>query len=258
MLQVRVAQQVALRSDGLEVKVKLAQAVLSRTTRQNTLASQREQLNQLLGRDVRTMFEVDAMAALSLPDIDVRSAQTRALEARPDIREARLTLTQAELAKRIANADRIPDVSLAASYMSNFNMDMLPKNLATVGVQVKWEPFDWGRKKRDLAAKSHSVEQARLNVREAQDRAVVEINSRFRSLTEKRAMLAVAEIAQAAAREKLRVKTNQFQVQAALLPDVLQGRAELADSDDRSQQALLAFWTATADFEHAIGEEVLP
>ena len=65
-------------------------------------------------------------------------------------------------------------------------------------------------------------------------------------------------MAQDAAREKLRVKTNQFQVQAALLPDVLQLRAELADADDRYQQALLAFWTAKADFDHAVGEEVIP
>jgi len=54
------------------------------------------------------------------------------------------------------------------------------------------------------------------------------------------------------------VKTNQYQVQAALLPDVLQLRAEQANSDDQYQQALLAFWTAKADFENAIGEEVIP
>ena len=53
-LQVRVAQKVALRSDALDVQFRLAQEELSRTTRQNALASQKEQLNQLLGRDVRT------------------------------------------------------------------------------------------------------------------------------------------------------------------------------------------------------------
>jgi outer membrane protein len=63
-------------------------------------------------------------------------------------------------------------------------------------------------------------------------------------------------MAQATAREKVRVKTNQYQVQAAMLNDVLQLRAELASSDDQFQQALLAFWTAKADFELAIGEEI--
>ena len=51
---VRVAQKVALRSDALDVQLRLAQAELARTTYTNTLASQKEQLNQLLGRDVQT------------------------------------------------------------------------------------------------------------------------------------------------------------------------------------------------------------
>ena len=62
-------------------------------------------------------------------------------------------------------------------------------------------------------------------------------------------------MSQTTAREKLRVKTNQYQIQSALLTDVLQLRAELAEADDRYQQALLAFWTAKADFEQAVGEE---
>ena len=86
---------------------------------------------------------------------------------------------------------------------------------------------------------------------------MLEINSRFRTLTEKRALLNVARLAQNTARERLRVRTNQFQVQAALLPDVLQVRRELADSNDRYQQALMDFWKAKADYDLAVGEEVL-
>jgi outer membrane protein len=55
-LAVRVAQKVALRADALEVQYRLAQEQLSRTTRENALAAQKEQLNQLLGRDVGTPF----------------------------------------------------------------------------------------------------------------------------------------------------------------------------------------------------------
>jgi outer membrane protein len=256
-LQMRVAQQVALRADALDVRVQLARAELAKTTRQNGLASQKEQLNQLLGRDVRTDFDVETVSAVSLLDVDLRAAQTRALESRPDVREAQLALERADLDRRLAAADRIPEVSLAASYMSNFNVDMLPRNLASVGLTVKWEPFDWGRKGHEVASRTRAVQQARHNVRDAEDRALLEINGRFRALAEKRALLVVAEMAQGAAREKLRVKTNQFQVQAVLLTDVLQLRAEVADVDDRYQQALLAFWTAKADFEHAVGEEVI-
>ena len=53
------------------------------------------------------------------------------------------------------------------------------------------------------------------------------------------------------------MKTNQFQIQAALLSEVLQVRAEVSDADDQRQQALLAFWAAKANLEHALGEEVI-
>jgi outer membrane protein TolC len=257
-LDVRVAQKVALRADALDVQFRLAQEQLTRTTHVNTLASQKEQLNQLLGRDVRTDFVVEPVAALSIAEIDLNVARGIAIESRPDVREARLKVEQADLDRRMTKAERIPDISFAMSYTSNFNIDVMPQNLAGVGLQLKWEPFDWGRRGRQLAAKSHTVEQARLALRDIEDRVVLEVNSRFRALAEKRALLNVAQMAQVATREKLRVKTNQYQVQAALLPDVLQLRAEQANSDDLYQQALLAFWTAKADFEHAVGEDVMP
>ena len=255
-VQVRVAQQVQLRSDALDVQFRLAREELTRTTTLNTLASQKEQLNQLIGRDVRTVFEVEGVSPVSVLDVDIDAAQRHALSSRPEVRQARLTVKQAELDVRLTRADRIPEVSAAVSYTSNFNMSVLPTNLATAGVQVKWEPFDWGRRGRELATKTRTVERAQLAVRDAEDRAVVDINVRFRALNEKRALLRVAGMAQATAREKVRVKTNQYQVQAAMLNDVLQLRAELASSDDQFQQALLAFWTAKADFELAIGEEI--
>ncbi|MET1085376.1 MAG: TolC family protein [Burkholderiales bacterium] len=257
-LEVRVAQKVALRSDTLDVQFRLAQEQLRKTTHLNTLASQKEQLNQLLGRDVRTDFVVEPVSTLSISEIDLNAARTRALESRPDVREARLKVEQADFDRRAKKAERIPDLSVAVSYSSYFNIDVMPTNLAAAGLQLKWEPFDWGRKGRELASKTHTVDQARLAVRDAEDEVIVDVNTRFRTLAEKRALLNVAEMAQATSREKLRVKTNQYQVQAALLPDLLQLRAEQASSDDNYQQALLAFWTAKADFENAVGEEVIP
>ena len=255
ILQVRVAQKVALRSDALDVQVRLAQEEVTRVAWENTLATDKEQLNQLLGRDIRTPFEVEDVPEISLIDVDVESARARALEERPDVAQARLAVRQAELDRRMTEADRIPEVSLAFSYSSYFNIDMMPKGLAALGVQVKWEPFDWGRRGRELAVKSHGIEQAREALREAEARAIVEINTRYRKLAETRARMHVARAARQAASEKVRVGGNQYKVQAALLSDVLQLRAELAGANDRYQQALLAFWTAKADFDHAVAEE---
>jgi outer membrane protein len=256
-VQHRVIQKVALRSDALDVQSRLVQEEFERTMHTNTLASQKEQLNQLLGRDVRTTFEVERVPEMSLVDVDLEAAQSRALRNRPDVEEARLKLTHAELDYRQKKSERIPEVSLSLSYSSYFNMDVLPRNLASAGVQVKWDPFDWGRTGHQLAARAHTIEQARHSVREAEDRTMLEVNDLFRKLAEARALLSVVHMAQETAREKLRVTTNQFQVQAALLSEVLQVRAEVSNAADRREQALLAFWAAKANLEQALGEEVI-
>src|SRR4029434_5743476 len=178
-LEVRVAQKVALRADSLDVRFRLAKEELTRTTYQNTLASQKEQLNQLLGRDVRTDFVVEPVTELSIAEVDVDAARTRALENRPDLREARLKVEQADLDRRLKKADRIPELSVAVSYSSYFNIDVMPTNLATAGLQLKWEPFDWGRKGHELAAKTHTVTQARLAVRDTEDRVIVDSNTQL-------------------------------------------------------------------------------
>ena len=58
-----------------------------------------------------------------------------------------------------------------------------------------------------------------------------------------------------AEKERLRVVINQYPLKAALLKDVLQEQAAVADADNQYQQALLAFWIAKADFERALGGE---
>src|SRR5262249_55905334 len=131
-VDIRVAQKVSLRSDGLDIKARLAQEELTHLTRANTLDSQKEQLNQLLGRDVRTAFDTEGLSAFTSENIDLAAAERLAIEQRPDVREARLNLQQAELDHRAKKTERIPDVSIAATYSSNFNIDVLPRNFATV------------------------------------------------------------------------------------------------------------------------------
>ena len=48
---------------------------------------------------------------------------------------------------------------------------------------------------------------------------------------------------------------TQDQVRAALLSDVMLAESNLAESDDQYTRALLSFWTALADLDHALGEE---
>ena len=251
----RVVQQVALKADSLDVETRLARVELSQVTLRNTVASQKEQLNSLLGRDVRTEFDVARVPEAAAPELSLTAAQERALSVRPDVAGARVKLRQAELSQRLARAESTPDVSLAVSYVSPFNIDGAPRVIATAGIQLEWEPFDWGRKEQTVAARAIEARQARNLVTDAEARALIEVNASFRKLEEARARLRVARLAEETARENARVRLTQYSLQAALLSDALQSQATLADSTNEYQQALFSLGVASAEFDHAIGED---
>ncbi len=119
---------------------------------------------------------------------------------------------------------------------------------------MSWEPFDWGRRKHELSEKQKNIEQAREGLRETESLILRDVGDKFRKLHESRALMRVSQLAQESAREKLRVTTSKYSLEAVLFKEVLQKQAELATAQDRHQQALLAVWTARADFEKAIGE----
>ena len=249
-----VAQQVALKADDLEVKTRLAKTEAEELTVSNRSTTLKEQLNQLLGRDIRTEFRVSAIPESTLFETDLVAARTRALDQRPEIREAHLRVQQAELDKRVKKSEYIPDVSMAFTYASPRNFDeFIPKNFAAAGVVVNWEVFDWGRKKRQLAEKQKTIDQANNSLRDAENNVMIEVGAKMRDLQQTAQTLRVAKLRQETARENMRVSINKYKLVATLFSDVLQTQATLADADYEYQKALLNFWTAKAEYEKSIG-----
>ena len=249
-----VLEKVALKSDSMDVKAQVAKLEYDALTQRNQLTAYKEQLNVLMGRDLRTDFTLSPVAEPTALETDLPAAQNRALLQRPDVLEARLQVKQAEQDRRIKKAEYIPDISLSFNYLSPFQIEFLPKNIATIGVQFSWEPFDWGRRKHELEEKSRAIEQARQQQFETEQNVLLEVNDKYRKLGEARALVNVAEKSRDSAREKVRVAQVRYREKAVLLKDVLDAQANLETANYRYQQAVLAFWRAKADFELAIGE----
>lgn len=254
-----VLQQVALKTDQMEVQTKLAKAEYDVLTLSNQLSSQKEQLNHLLGRDVSMDFTVSdsfETAQVMMRETDLVQARQRALEQRPEIREARLKIESAKLDRRVKKSEYIPDVSLAYNYVSTFSYsNFLPRSVSSVGVQVEWEVFDWGRRKNELKEKERTISQADNALQEAQSQVLLEVNSKYRKLQESCQLVRVARLAQTAARANVQMVAYKYRLEAVLLKDVLHAQTSLADADSDYQNALLSFWTAKADFEKALGED---
>ena len=250
-----VSEQVALQSENLEVKTKLAEEELSLLKLQDKEQTAKETLNDLLGRNINTPFHTAAVAPVSLDEMDLASAQAKALVNNPKVKEGEITVKQADNARALAKSQYLPDLNFSIQYTTPLGYTFVPTNIANAGLEFRWEPFEWGRRKHDVNEKTINVEQSKLELENTRAKILINVGDQFRSLKEARVALLVAQAAQTSSREKLREVTLQYGQQTKLLRDVLQQQSSVDQANSDYDDALAYFWSAKASFEKAIGEE---
>ncbi len=250
-----LAQEATLKSNSLEVKARLAQAQYQIIELSDTLVTQKEQLNTLLGRDIDTPFRAEQVPAITAEESDMKLARTTALNQRPEVRQSEINLQRADYDRKIAKAAYIPDIGASIHYLNPIDTQILPQNIASAGVELKWDPFDWGKRRDDVKQKETVEDQSREQLDETREQVLLDVDNCFRKLAESRSLLAVAEAGRVAAVEKLREVNDQFKKSAVLFRDVLEQEASVANANKSYEDSLLGFWNAKANFEKALGEE---
>jgi outer membrane protein TolC len=253
--QMYVEQQMALKSENLEVKAKLAQEQYKLLEQQDKLQSAKEQLNDMLARDLDTDFRTTKVPDLTPTEENLKAAQALALSQNPQVKEAEITVQEAGNARRLAKSQFVPDLGATFNYVSPFGINFVPTNIMGIGLELNWEPFDWGRRKHEVDEKTINVEQSKLNLDQTKSQILLNVNNQFRALAEARSAVTAAAANQESAREKLREITDQYKQKTALLRAVLQQQSEVEGANADYNQAMASFWTAKAKFQKAIGEE---
>jgi outer membrane protein TolC len=251
----RLQERTALKADSLRIKAEEAKAKYRLMVIEDALSDRKEALNRLLGRDLLVEFTVEPVPIVLPEEMDLQAARKLSLTQRPEIKIASIKERHANLETRIEKTRYLPDISIQANYLTPAGINFLPQNIGGVGALLTWQPWDWNQKRHDIAAKVIAEHQATLSEEDARDQVLLEVDSGFRKLREARVQLTVAENARDAEQEKLRNQTDIYAQQGILLSDLLQQQASLAAAEDQCRQALLAFWTARADFQRALGEE---
>jgi outer membrane protein TolC len=256
LAMVNLGKETILESDLLSSDVQLLKTKNAIRDSRDKVASAAERLNDLMGRDIHTQFRVapvnDADAELETPEV----MEVRALQNRPDVKKAKLQVRQADYDARAKKAEYIPTVSLAFDYYTTANFqNVLPSDVGTVGLSLKWEPWDWGRKRQEYAEKRVKEEQAKVGAGATERTVLLEVRNACRQLENTRRQLALSDINERAARQKLKEVQLQVEREAVLSRDLFQAQSDLASADSKQQQALTAFWKARADLKKAIGED---
>lgn len=249
-----VEQERLLEKDSLEVQARLARAQYKEFKLKNSLATEKERFNKLLGRDIETPFSVASISYAEPFAINVQDAEDEALRQRPEVEIAELDIEFAENEVRVKKSKYIPEIGVQFQYIANLNVELLPENIATIGLFAKWDIFDWGRKQSEIAEKKKAVIQANNRLEEAKSQVLIDVNSQIRNLEETTLLIGVTELEQIAAKENLRVVMNKYKVQDALLTQVLEAESSLEEKNSDHEKAILSYWSARANLDRAIGE----
>jgi len=252
---VYLVQKTVLAYQSSGIKAQLAQAEVQVLTLQDTLDSQKENLNVLLARDVRTKFRPAALPEELPEEQDLEAARQKAIDNRTEVRQAKLKFDQAVFSRRIEKAQYIPQIGIQYLFFSPFAIQGLPQSINTIGVNLKWDLYDWGYKKHLMDQKQRAIEQSSLSLTETQSQVAVDLGSKFRKLREARANVKVAQMAQQAEKEKLQTVMDQYKQKAALLTNVLTEQTNMSQTNAQYDQSVAAFWTARSDFEKSLGAD---
>jgi outer membrane protein TolC len=250
-----VQQKTALPYQAAGVKVQVAQAELQQVTLQDTIQTQKENLNDLMGRDLAIDFRLSPMPDALPEEESIDLARQNALTGRTEIRQAQFKVEQATYAKRLQKAQYIPEVGIRYLFFSPFTADGLPRYINSLGINLKWDVYDWGYKKHLTEEKQRQIEQSQLSLTETSSQVVLDVSNRYRKLREARASLNVAQLAQEAEKQKLDVVLEQYKEKATLLANLQTEQSNMAQAAAQYQQALANFWNARADFEKAMGTD---
>ena len=249
-------RETILESDLLGADAQLLKTQNAVTDAQDQVATASEKLNDLMGRDIHTVFRVAAISGADAELETPAALEARALQNRPELKKAKLQVQQADYDARAKKAEYIPDVSLAFNYYTTANLqNALPSNIAVAGFQLTWEPWDWGRRKHEVAERRVKEEQAKVAVTSTERAVLLDVRNAWRQLENTRRQLQLSDASERAARQKLKETQEQVRREAVLTRVLFSAQSELASADGRQQQALAAFWQARADLKKAIGEE---
>jgi outer membrane protein TolC len=252
----QVVQRVALQADLLNVKAQLVQAEYELLKMDDPIQTQKEQLNRLMGRSIDTPLEIDVSSIVASEPVTLADAYAEALTSRPEIRLATMQQRRTQLERRLASAERIPDVSLSFFALRTVNFSsVLPNSVSSIGLQATWDVFDWGRKRQQVQTKQDAEAQAALELKDTEAQVMADVAHRHRQIVEARKEVELAQAFQSAHTEALRVARNRYVQREAVLSEVAKLQSSLAEANHRYMQALMDLATAQADLEKAMGRD---
>jgi outer membrane protein TolC len=240
----------ALDADLIESRARALQARQELLTTELQISDLQTQLNDVIGFPLTTplMLDPHVPASSGHPERCARDGCVReALEAHPDVAEARAHVEKAASAVRLAKYEFVPDVEAFARYTFHNNSAFFADRFGTVGIRVSVDLFEGGRKRAVLRQRETQLAQAKENLARISDEVELRVHTAYNKMERTRQMISVSE-------ELLALRSESERVSAALLVNGGALGSQAKESTALELEARAALLQSQLDYVQAADE----
>jgi outer membrane protein TolC len=244
----------ALKQESIESRAQVLQAKQELLTTDLQLDDLKLKLNDLMGLPLTTGLDLDPTVPEFQETCSREECVKAAMDAHPEIREARAEVEKAEAAVRLSKTDIwVPDVEALARYSHEENVPFLAHNFGTFGVHFGYDLFDGGRKRAVLREHQAQLSQAKENLARVTDEVELAVETAYDKLERTQQLLKVSEEILALRTESNRVLQEELLQGAALKSQSGMAIAQEFDAKALLLQSQLDYSQAHDEFIHAMG-----
>jgi len=180
------------------------------------------------------------------------------LQRRDDLKALAARVQQDSAGVGLARSAYFPQVSLVGSYLRQQKTAITRADVWTIGAQVEWSLFEWGRTSAEVRRAAAWAAQAEFRREEASKDAQLEIEQYWRSMKDGEAQLRTAETLVLNREFTLEKVLDRFQEGYLKRVDVLLAEAALWDADAAYVRSAADLSATLASLQRATGVALEP
>jgi outer membrane protein len=238
------------KSDVARAEVDVANARVDLIRARNAERVAKVALNTAMGIAADAPTDVQDNLVYEAMTIDRSQLLSQALAQRPEYKQARLRVSEAEARMRRAFRDFFPDVTANAFY-GGTRSDL--NEIWQVGVALSWTIFDGGNRIARFRETKVNVDAAQARVRSTELDISREVEQAQLNVSEAQERIGAAQTAVASAQENFRLAQGRFDAGVGTILELTDAQLFLTQAQNTEAQALADYRIAVARLERAIG-----
>jgi len=239
------------KSDVARAEVDVANARVDLIRARNAERLARVALNTAMGIPADTPTLVQDNLVYQPIVMDRTQLQTLALNQRPEYKQVKLRVSEAEARARRAFRDFFPDITGTGFYgATRFDMN----EIWEVAVSLSWTLYDGGNRIARFRESKVNVEAAQARVRAAALDISREVEQAQINVTEADERIQAAQTAVASAQENFRLAQGRFDAGVGTILELTDAQLALTQAQNTEAQALADYRIAVVRLERALGQ----